>query len=203
MALTTRDKVQKYLLITIDESFHDQVDEWIQGVTAYMEKATGRKLEADGEASERVYDGDGTRELDIDEAVELDAVTVDETELTLTNILEYPANRPNLDGGFDKLRIKSTAMGSFAVGEQNVVVEARWGAFDTSEEGAGIPLDITHAATVFVAGIINASNQHEGEVQSETIGRYSVTYKTESEKNDFKQAMETLKRYRRFNFNPR
>jgi 5-enolpyruvylshikimate-3-phosphate synthase len=74
-------------------------------------------------------------------------------------------------------------------------VTAKWGF-------GSVPADLSFAATVMVAGIINNQNSQDTdnkEVQSETIGRYSVTYKSGStQATDYVNAMNILKSYKRY-----
>lgn len=181
---TTRERVENYLLITVDETFYDTVEEYIQAVTDYIEGETGRVFIADGDASDRVFDGKGDNTLFIDDAIEVVSVKINDTEVDATNLVSYPAN----DTPKIKLQLKA---GRFPVGKQNITVNAKWG------YSATVPSDIRFAATVLVAGIINTSNGGQGDVQSETIGRYSVTYKSTKEMTDFEQATKVLEAYNR------
>lgn len=196
---TSRDRVEKYLLITIDETFHAQVDEWIEDIEAHIEKETGRVFVADGVASARHFDGDGTRRIDVDDCVSIEKVEIGVDEsgyggLTSVESADYmtlpndavakgkPMKRIELRGGvWPRLR-------------QGVKVTGKWG------YASAAPSDIRLAATVLVAGIINYSNPAAGEVSSETIGRYSVSYKTEKQWQDFEKVAEILKSYKRFTF---
>jgi len=186
--MTDISKIESYLLITIDEEFYPQVEEFIAAVTAYIERYTGRTFtyDAEAEASERVYDGNDSGELFIDDATEVTEVKIDDEVLTEDEYRLYPVNR------LPKTRI-ILPYRTFLEGAQNITVTAFWG------YGEEIPADLAFAATVMVSGIINASNSHDGEVQSETIGRYSVTYKTGStQEHDFQNAKEILRMYKRY-----
>lgn len=183
--MTTIENVENYLLITVEESFKPNVTKFIEAVTAYIERYTGRTFSYDAEATEKIYDGTGSSELFIDDAVEITEVKIGDTVLDEDDFVLYPSNR------LPKTRI-ILPYKKFYEGAQNITVTAKWG------YGEAIPADLEFAATVMVAGIINASNSHEGEVQSETIGQYSVTYKTGStQEHDFKNAKSILKLYRR------
>jgi hypothetical protein len=185
--MTTIDKLESYLLITIDENFKPKVQEFIDAVTSYIERYTGRTFtyDAEAEATAKTYDGTDTGELFIDDALEVTEVKINDTVLDESDYVLYPANR------LPKTRI-ILPYKNFYRGAQNIAVTAKWG------YGEAVPADLSFAATVMVAGIINSSNSHEGEVQSETIGRYSVTYRAGSnQENDYKSAMNILKLYRR------
>ncbi len=183
--MTTIEKIESYLLITVEEEFKPKVQEYIDVVTAYVERYTGRTFAADTVATARIYDGTNSGELFIDDAVEITEIKVEDTVLDEDDYVLYPANR------LPKTRI-ILPYKLFYSGNQNITVTAKWG------YGEEIPADLSFAATVMVAGIINSSNSHEGEIQSETIGRYSVTYRAGSnQENDYKSAMGILKLYRR------
>lgn len=185
MALTTIEKVENYTLLDVEEYFQPTVQEYIDSVTAYIERFTGRKFTADEEASERIYDGTDSAELFIDDAVEITEVKLFDEVLEETDYKLYPAN------SLPKTRI-ILPYRIFHSGAQNVTVTAKWG------YGEEVPADLEMAATVMVAGIINTQTSTDGEVQSETIGRYSVTYKTgSSQEHDFEDAQRILKMYRR------
>jgi hypothetical protein len=191
---TTRQKIENYLLITIDASFYDQVTAWIEEVEKYIDNLTGRSfaVEIDEDdstggllATERVYDGDGTTTILIDDCVGVTKLEIDGDEAT--EFVTYPANT------LPKTKLKLTA-GRFTRGTQNIKVTAQWGYSATP------PGDITTAATVLVAGIINYSLNADGEVQNESIGRYSVTYKAEKQWQDFERVEEILKYYKKYYF---
>lgn len=183
---TEIDQIQNYILTTVDVDFAYQVDNWIEQITKYIENTTGRVFIAD-EATEKIYDGNGTKEIYIDEFTSIEKVTVDGVEIAETDYYIYPNNQENkhsivLDTGV------------FTKDYQNVVVEAKWG---YSRE---VPQDLAFATTILVAGIINHSLSHEGEVQSFSMGRYSVVYKDEKGWNDYKNAMAILDNYKRYTF---
>lgn len=184
--MTTIEKIEDYLLIDIDPSFEPKVQQYIDAVTAYIERYTGRKFTVDEEASERVYSGDNSGELFIDDAVEVTAVKIGDEALETTDFYLYPSNR------LPKTRIVLPYR-IFRTGNQNITVTAKWG------YGEDIPADLSFAATVMVAGIINYQNSDDKDVSSETIGRYSVTYKSSSlQEHDFSNAKAILKTYKRY-----
>lgn len=194
---TTRLAIENYLLITVDETFWTQVDEFIQFVEEYIDRETGRGTfvaELDGSdqmvSEARVFNGSGNRILEIDDAIEVDTVaegTDPATDYDDDEWITVPANKT------PKTRIELLS-GHFPRGRQNITVTAKWGYSET------VPMDLKLAATVLVAGIIQTSNGSEGDIQSETIGRYSVTYKTGKETSDFETALATIKGYKRIRF---
>jgi hypothetical protein len=189
---TNLQEIQNYLLITIDSSFYTQINGWIEAVESYIDKMTGRNFVADAAASVRKYDGDGSNILLIDDCVAITKVEVDDEEIVPDSSTEegyfaYPTNElPKT-----KLETDGSLFGS---GRQNIEVTAKWG------YSVAVPADIKQAATIFVSGIINFSDEGKGEVQSESIGAYSVSYKTSQERDDFNRAIDTLKNYKKFTF---
>ncbi|MFZ3032256.1 MAG: hypothetical protein WA082_04425 [Candidatus Moraniibacteriota bacterium] len=200
---TTRAKIENYLLIDIDSSFHDQVDAWIEEVEAYIDTKTGRNFVADPEesgvdagASTRRFDGDGTNKQIIDDCVEVTSVKLSDEDdpLELEDYVLYPANAQALSRPvpYTLIRLLSGAFPSYP--PQGIYVKARWGYSELA------PKDIQTVATVLVAGIINYSWNAEGEVKSESIGRYSVTYKDDAGWKDFERIEPTLASYIKYSF---
>lgn len=197
---TSRDRIEKYLLISIDASFHDQVEEWIEGIEAYIEKATGRVFVADAEASARYFTGDGTGRLLIDDAIEIVKVEtgVDEsgyggmTEILVNDYLTVPVNAAAKGKAITGLNLRGVIWPASPYG--SVKVTARWG---YTEEA---PADIRLAATILAAGIITDSDPSTRGVQSESVGRYSVSYRDDRQWKDFDRVQSILKSYKKFNF---
>jgi hypothetical protein len=189
--MTTIEKLESYLLITIDEDFKPKVEEFIASVTAYIERYTGRTFDYDplAVATARLYDGNNTGQLFIDDALEVTEVKVKDTVLDEDDYILYPSNK------LPKTRI-ILPYKLFYIGNQNITVTAKWG------YGENIPDDLSFAATLLVADIINTGNTSgEGDIASETIGRYSVTYAVGSSSSsstpEALNAHKILKMYRR------
>lgn len=197
---TTRQQVENYLLITVDESFHEQVDTWIAQAETMIETITGRTFITDATESARLFDGLGARWLAIDDAVAISKIEILAADGTVEDTIEnesgkdkrfytYPCN------GREPIRsieLGQGWLGSFSRGQQNIRITGRWGST------TGVPADIMFAATVLAAGIVKVGADAEGEVQSMTIGRYTVTYRTQDQMNDLKIAEATLARYKRY-----
>lgn len=187
---TSKTQVENYLLIDIDASFDTQVSEWIEQVENHIDRLTGRNFIAVPEASEgdeQVFDGNGKTEMIIPDAVEISSIEIDGSAVTTGEWYEYPANET------PKNRIK-LKYDSFTAGNQNVAITATWG-YSTA-----VPADITFAATVLVAGIVNASYNGEGEISQVTIGRYTVAYGNKKQMDDFKRAQAILELYTKYTF---
>jgi hypothetical protein len=180
---TDKTQLEDYLLITIDTSFVAQVNDWIAKIEAYIDRIAGRSFKADSTASARYYDGDGTDLIIIDDCAEITSVTVDGT--AVTNFLKYPKNKTYTS------RIVLPDNNRFTKGRQNVIVTGKWG-YSTA-----VPADIEFAATVLVAGIINANYKTDGNKSSETIDNYQVSYKSEKQITDFEEAKKIIAGYHR------
>jgi hypothetical protein len=184
---TTKTEIENYILQTIDVTFNSQIDSWIESIEKYIDKFTGRNFVADSVATIKIYDGNGTRELLIDDCVQITKIEIDDEEIDSDDYYIYPANETC------KNRIVlSDAI--FTRDYQNIEVTAKWG------YSVFCPDDITLATTVLVAGIINYSDKSKGKVRSQTIGRYSVTYSDDQGWNDIKKVEEILKYYKKYTF---
>ncbi len=185
---TTKTQIENYGLITIDASFDDQIDDWISSIEAFIDNFTGRSFVAGSVEEERLFDGDGSDTLLIDDALLITAIEFSDEELDEDAVwYEYPAN--------DFPKTKIVYAGIFPLGNQNIKII---GTFGFSTEA---PDDIQLAATVLVTGIITYGKAAgKGDVRSKTIGRYTVAYSTAKGWQDFNRAMGILNGYKRFSF---
>ena len=193
--------IEDYLLIDIEEDFESRVEEWIAMMEKFVDKKTGRNFISDAVASVRKYEvekeqsqtvGEYTKtmkELFIDDCVEVTELKIDDVVVSVDDYLFYPAGELPIS----RIKIKDDVGEYFTIGEQNIEVKAKWG------YSAECPSDISFATTIFVAGIINFSGDMEGEVKSESIGTYAVTFKDAKDWQDFERAKEILQQYRRIN----
>ncbi len=186
---TSKNDIERYMLTDIDPSFNDQIDEWIESVETMIDDFTGRFFIADTEASIRIYDGDGTHELLIDDCVELEKIELGDPNLTKEELdsddyhiypyNETPKTRVYYDGIFSRIRA-------------GIDVTAKWG------YSVVVPPDIKLASTILVSLIIEEAHQSEGETESESIGNYSITYrKTEANKSKVDRAIGIINRYKK------
>lgn len=188
---TDKTAIENYLLIEIDASFDEQVDEWIEAVEEYIDHETNRDFtlaEDPGTAEDRTFDGDLSNTLVIDPAKTITEVrfSEDADPIDADQYVLYPIRKDTTKS----IKLKYLR---FPKGLQNIYIKAIWGY-------ASLPKDIKFAATVLVAGIINNAWQSEGEVQSMTIGRYSVTYKNKSQVDDFNRIEEILGYNKKYSF---
>lgn len=188
---TTKEAIGNYLLIEIDPSFDEQVDEWIESVEEFIDHETNRDfgvVAVDAVLEDRTFDGDGTNSINIDPATEVTEVRLSEDgdPIDSDQYVLYPIRKDTTT----KIVLKNY---TFPRGIQNIYVNAKWGYAVT-------PRDIKLAATVLVSGIINNAWQSEGEIASMSIGRYSVTYKTKAQVDDFNKIEEILGYNKRYSF---
>lgn len=187
---TTQTALENYTLQSIDVSFATQIESWIESIEAFIEKQTDRVFIADSVASERTYDGEGRCDQEFDEFISVSKVEIGEetqTEIESGDYRIYPNNQENKS-------IIQLKYAIFEAGFQNVIITAKWGYSESC------PADITLAATILLAGIINYGNDAKGKVRTESIGRYSVSYENEQGWQDFKKAMDIINSYKRFSF---
>ena len=190
---TTFDKVKDYLG-SLDSGLEDAVETWIEGISRRMDQMANRLLVIDtigsGEDTPiKYYDGNGRNRLTIDEVQTIEKVEIGDANgenfSEESNFIKYPANVPHYE-----LVLKS---GYFPCGIQNVKVTGDFGLFED------VPKDIELACTILVAGIIINRNS-SGQVSSEKIGNYSVSYDTDQGKQDYQYALDTVSSYRRQSF---
>ena len=164
----TKTDIENYILTTIDSTFDNQVDKWIESMENYVDQMTGRNFIADAEDHEtdKYFDGDNSSKLLID-----DCISVKEIESGEGNILVPDTTIMKADGDFvtypaNRLPITRIQLrGSYfpAWPHQGVRIKARWG------YSAEVPADITQVVVVLVSGIINYGNNAEGEVKSMSL----------------------------------
>lgn len=179
-------EVENYPLITVKEYFRPQIETWIGQVESYIDKLTGRNFIADTEFSTRKFEviPPFTRDVWVNEFIEIDTLTVDDVVVSEDEYLVYPANTT------PKNRIRLTD-DYFYKDDQNIEISAKWG---YSEE---VPEDITLATTIMVVGIIGYAARREtsGGISSESIGPHNVSYDSPQGWADFEKAKEIIERY--------
>lgn len=182
MDYTSEALIEKYLVITIDASYAAQVALWVTAMSRFMDKKANTILVEDTETT-RKYDGDGRNTLLIDPCHTITAV--ESPNGTSITPLEYPANEDSktslvLDGS------------CFTQGLQNVEVTGKFGRFADI-----VPTDIEYACTVLASAIVYNSMNQKDDITSETVGKYSVSFKGARERADYKQALDIISSYKR------
>ena len=171
---TNKSKIEKFLMIDIDDNLNTQIAEWIASVTKYIENYTGRVFEATVDST-KYYDGNRQKELMIDDTYEITSIQILDDSGDVDKTLEeglgndyvaYPANTTQ------KNSIKLLVTGCYLIfprGNQNIKITAKFGMAST------VPSDIELIATKLVATIVQKGLKG-GEIKSEKLGDYSVTF---------------------------
>jgi hypothetical protein len=174
-------------------------EELVRGVT-------GRNFVADAAATARLFNGNGEQELLINDCVEITKVEVGNnywgdsfTEVAANSgsnadsYIAMPVNRIDDAGMTWPIRKVMLRSRDWIEGVANHRITAKWGF------SAAPPEDIVFAATVLAAGIYKYGNGGSiGNIKSEKIDKYSVTYANEDQWTELNKAMEVLHRYKKF-----
>jgi len=192
---TSRQAAENYLLITVDPSFYEQVDIWIGEIEDYIDLLTGRNFKADTVDSMKKYDGDGSSEIIIDDCISVSSIIIKSTDGSIIyddlvageDYFLEPAN----DSPKNSIRLYGY---KFARGIQNIEVTAKWG------YSATVPANIQFSAMVLLSNIINYSNTSEGELQSLTAGKVSLSFKQKDKIDDYEKVEEILDSYKKYEF---
>ena len=174
MSITTKAKIENYLMTNINDNFNTQITEWIDSVTKYIENYTGRVFEADTDTT-KYYDGKEQEELLIDDTYAVTSVQILDDSGDVEKTLEeglgndyvlYPANTTQKNS----IKLLSTACYAvFPKGNQNIKIVAKFGMAST------VPADIELVATKLVSAIIQ-KGLRGGEIKAEKLGDYSVSF---------------------------
>jgi len=199
MAYTSKAKIEKYLMVDIDSSFDNQITDWISGAEEYIKNYTGRKNGFEVSVAEtRYFDGNGEREIDIDEFVSITTLEVLEAnggdvEWTLTEGMEedyivYPYN----DTPQYKLILRpSSQIGAWYPGKRRIKVTGVFG------HSSSVPKDIELAATILVASVIE-KGVSGGRIRQEALGDYSVSFEDMDESDQVLGVKRILDKYKKF-----
>jgi len=198
MAYTNEQRVKDFLGISTlpDPLTSDRVSEYIDAVQNWIETYTGRKFEQES-ATYKLYDGDGTKELLIDDLISLDKIEIldedGDVDYTIDDATEYylyPANETPKTRIV--LNVFNAPISYFPKGHQNVKVTGTFGYAST------VPEDIRLVATKLVAGIIEEKYIKEvGVIKSERLGEYSVTIQDIEKMANRLGVLQILDRYRK------
>ena len=177
MAYIQKSQIENYLMTDIGNTFDTQIKDWISSAETYINNYTGRRNGFEElTASAKYYDGNGLREINIDECIEITSVEILESnssdvEWTLTegqenDYIAYPYNEIPLY----KIKLVNTAeVGAFYKGKKRIKITAKWG------YKSSVPEDIKLATTILVAGVVEQGLKG-GKVKNESLGDYSVAF---------------------------
>jgi len=169
----TKSQIENYLGVSINDALNSTINSWILAAQIYVENYTGVKFE-NTEDTTKYYDGNGLRELYIDDFITVESVTTltqsgdDDSSLTENeDYYLYPLNDT------PKHIIKMTpesSVGCFSKGKKRVKVVGNFG------YASSVPSDIQLVITKLVAQVYNQQNKGGEIVSSERLGDYQVSF---------------------------
>jgi len=194
MSYTTQDKILTYLGLSALPSPLTSLTDFINSVTAFINKYCNRTFEAS--ASVKYYDGDGSKTVLIDDITSLTKFEILDEDGNVDYLFDdtsYYFLEPINEEFKNKIIINSynAPIGHFIKGHQNIKVTAVFGHSIT------VPYDIELVATKLVAEILSDYNVSGGDVQSERLGEYQVTYQSLTNAVDNLGIRKILDSYRR------
>lgn len=171
---TSESKVEQYLQLNIDDSISAYVTDWINWVSAYIDRYTGTTFISSNIT--KYYDVQKhTSQLFIDNFTSVTSVELLDTEGDVQDTLVenddfwvYPLNTT------PKNELRLNPYGDYAsfpyIGSRKVKVTGSFGV------GITVPPDIEMVATQMVADIIRQTSGEAKGIKSETLGDRSVVY---------------------------
>jgi hypothetical protein len=199
---TDQGRVESYLKRELTDEEIDIIDEVILQNSSYINGYTNREwlsvdTEVDDEIddlepSERIFNGNGKRELFIDDFTLLESISVQDNQGNEvikyeeeTDWLLYPLNK----NPKQSIHLRT---GSFQYGQGNIEVTAVW--------GAGIvPADIVVVCTALVAKYLQKATSSTGMYSSESIEGYSYKLLNASEiDSDTANVLKNLDKWKKF-----
>lgn len=193
---TTDNLISDYLNTS---AIDDVVIPYILATQKYIESYTQRIFKADESATARLYNGNGTQVLYIDDCISVSTVEVgnDKWGDTFSTISASGSDRYYLlptNYSEEELPINRIGLRSryFIEGHANHRITAKWGAYEN------VPQDLKFAATVIASGMYYANRgENTGAIKSEKIGDYSVSYSDEGGLKDLQVAVSILDSYKK------
>jgi len=195
MAYTDKNQIEKYLGTTFPSSLNSQLVNWITAVTGWIENYVGFSFENDT-ASDRYFDGSGSRELLVDKYHTLVSIIIldingsNDITLDTNDIVQYPLNATPKD------RIYIEGSGSvikFPSYRNAVKINAKWG------WSATVPQEIQLATTRLMAHLLQ-KRLSGGAVSQESLGDYSVSFHKIEESAELLGVTNILDQYRNLVF---
>ena len=197
MAYTDETSILQYLGLSSLPSplTSASITAYIAAVEKWIETYCGREFEQES-ASYKLYDGNGEKELLVDDIISLTKIEILDEDGNVDYTLDsssyyylYPANKTPKT----KIVINgyNAPVGTFLKGNQNIKVTATFGYAST------VPADIKLATSKLVAGIIEEKYLSQaGDIKSETLGEYSITVQDIEQSARKLGVMDILDRYR-------
>lgn len=187
MSYTTQDRVEAYLGRQLTENEIVLLDELIESTSDYISVYCNRvwsSLDEDDdedlEATVRYFDGNGRRELYVDDFINLEYVKADATFNQADDWALYPQNK----NPKQSIRLKN---GHFPLGVENVEISAIWGAGDP-------PKGVIQVCTALVGNHLTSVG--EATFKKESIEGYSYELASVGVADDtLKKTLDIYKKY--------
>ena len=192
---TTQERVESYLKRSLTDEEVELLDSTISYLSSFIDGYTGRSwLEVDStddpEATVRVFDGNGKRELFVDDFTSVESITLLDGNgntisefVTDTDWILYPLNK----SVYESIRLRSYY---FPYGSATVSIEAVWGSGD-------VPVDIVMVCTALVGNYLSGMGD-DGKYAKESIEGYSYELKSGTLIDSETQSlMKTLDKWRK------
>ena len=199
MAYINKNSIENYLMTDIGDTFDTQIASWISSAETYINNYTGRRNGFEElTASVKYYDGNGLREISIDECIEVTIVEIleansSDVEWTLTeghenDYIVYPYNEIPVY----KIKLVNTAeVGAFYKGKKRIKITAKWG------YKSSVPEDIKLATTILASGVVEQGLKG-GKIKNESLGDYSVAFEMMKDSPNMLSVNKILDQYKIF-----
>lgn len=190
MSYISEGDLENFILQDIDSSYSTWITSIIAAVEAYIDQYCGTDFENSG-SGDKYYDGNGTDELFIGNVQTITAVYFLDVNGNVESTLGtgdwnlYPLNDST------KNTLKLSGGGSYSSFPNRSRAVKITGTFGNSTA----PLPVKMAGVQLAAKLIN-EGLRGGQVKSESLGSYSVTYKDIDENAESMAIKETLNQYR-------
>jgi hypothetical protein len=191
---TSEKKVEAFLGVEIEFGGADNA---INEAVNLVDKITGRNFVADSVASARLFSGQAGLDLIIDDCVEITKVEMGSdmygdsfAEVASTKYIKLPLNYTAKSLPITRLHVKDDYWTS---GVANHRITAKWG------YSVAVPSAVELATTILAGGVYMFNKGGaSGDLNSESIGNYSVSYANAEGWKAYKRAVEILNSFKRF-----
>ncbi len=188
----TEGDLEKFILQDIDATYSPWIDTIIGFVEAYIDKYCDTTYSGTGIASDRFYDGSDSDVLIIDNYTEISAVQfLDDFGNVIHTVPSNGWNTAPYNGSvYNQIQLNGNAgYAYFPAGNRTVKVTGKFGYTD-------VPPPVKYAGIQLATKIIN-EGLRGGQVSSENLGSYSVSYQKVDEVADSMGIKDILNMYRR------
>lgn len=188
----TEGDLEKFILQDIDSTFSTWITTIIGFVEDYIDKYCDTDYSGSGSDTDRYYDGNGTESLIIDDVTDVTAVYFLDGHGNVIHTV--PTNgwykAPYNASVYNRLELNNNAEYSvFPEGTRSVKVTGMFG-------HSTVPAPVKYAGIQLCAKIIN-EGLRGGQVSSENLGSYSISYRQVDEAAESMGVKDILNMYRR------